>query len=454
MEHNPSQTLFPGTSAEDLTAATAQPSANLPPAPPRLRLADRAQMLLRPCSLEELLVEDHPARTVWAVVERWDLSAFLDTVLARGESPGRSATDPKILLSLWLYAYIEGESGGRELARLCETHDAYRWLAGGVSLNYHTLNDFRVEHEAAIDGLLTQMIAAMTSRGLITIKRIAQDGTRVRAGAGRGSFKAGPTLELHLEEARRHVEEMKRQAEDPSVPARKKAAAERAARQRVENIERAIQEVAKVERAKAAQKDKPSKHQPAKTSETDPEARQMRMPGGGTAPGYNVQFAVAVPDGDAPGRAIVGVDVTNAGSDVHESQGMRRQVEERTGRKIQDHLIDGGYIGLDQIEAAAKDGTTVYAPVPQAKKEGVDRYQPRKTDSAAVGEWRQRMGTPQARQLYKQRAATCETANAECKTYRALGPMLVRGLKKVRCAALLSALAYNLIHFGSRLARP
>lgn len=440
--------------------AAASPPALLA-APPRLRRADRAQVLLRPCALEDLIEDDHLARMVWAVVERWDLGAFLDSVAARGETPGRAATDPKILIALWLLGYTQGVGGGRELDRLCERHDAYRWVAGGVSLNYHTLNDFRVAHEKALDDLLTQMLATLTRGGAVRIKRCGQDGTRVRAGAGRGSFKKRQTLEQHLIEARRHVEAMKGQVDDPSASAQARSARQRAARQRVQRIERAMEELKRVEAAKAAQKDKPSKHEPAKASETDPQARQMRMPGGGTAPGYNVQFAVAVAEGgienaaraQAPVRAIIGVDVSNAGSDVHESEPMRRQVEQRLGggQKIEEHLIDGGYIGLAAIDAAAAEGVRVYAPVPQPKNKDLDPHQPRKTDSQAVAEWRPRMATEQAKSIYKHRAATCETANAECRTYRGLGPMLVRGVNKVRCIALWSALAYNLVHFAAAL---
>jgi transposase len=437
--------LFKETSASSAAAGGRVPDAG-PLAPPRLRRADRSQVLLRPCSLEQLLAEDHDARVVWAVVQRWDLSRFLDPLQARGESPGRAATDPRILISLWLYAYTQGVGGGRELDRLCQEHDAYRWLCGGVGMNYHTLNDFRVEHEKALDHLLTQMITALLSQGLVKVRRISQDGTRIRAGAGRGSFKTRDKLGECLKEAKAHVEALKRQADDPKLAAKRKKAAERAARQRLERIEKALQEVTKVEQAKAAQKNKPSKHQPAKASTTDPEARQMRMPGGGTAPGYNVQFATAI-----EGRAIIGVDVTNAGSDVHESQPMRRQVEERTDQKVREQLIDGGYIGLESIDAAAEQDVIIYAPVPNSRKQGQDPHEPRKTDTPAVGEWRQRMGTPQARTIYKQRAATSETANAECKAYRGLGQALVRGLNKVRCVALWSALAYNLMHFGRHL---
>lgn len=463
MKNDDAQTLIPGVSAGDLAARASVPEAGLPPAAPRLRRADRNQVLLRPIALEELLDADHLARTVWAIVRQWDLSAFLKVVWARGEVPGRAATDPMILISLWLYAHTQHVGGGRELDRLCEAYDAYRWIAGGVSLNYHTLNDFRVTHEKSLDGLLTQMLAVLTRGGAVEIHRIAVDGTRQRASAGRGSFKKRQTLEAHLAEAQAHVEALKKQ-EDPAeaarVSAQRKAARKRCARERVERITRAIEEVKKVEAAKVEQKEKPSKHKPAKASATDPEARQMRMPGGGTAPGYNIQLAVAVPEGGietaagaaAPARAIIGVAVTNAGSDVHESQPMREQVEQRLGHKIDEQLIDGGYIGLDAITQAAGDKVTTYAPVPKSRKEGVDPHVPKKTDSAAVKEWHPRMAMPEAKSIYKHRAATIETANAECRTYRGLRPMRVRGLSKVRCVALWSALAYNLIHFATILA--
>jgi transposase len=443
MENTTQNVLFAaGQDASEHSPVTAP----LPLAEPRLRVADRAQLLMRPCSLEDVVGPEHPVRIVWALVCRWDLSLFLLSIAARGEASGRAATDPRILICLWLYACIRGISSGRELDRLCESDDAFRWICGGVSLNYHTINDLRVDHEEALDDLLTQMVAALLSADVISVERISGDGTRVRAGAGRDSFKTAPTLAEHLAEARAHVEALKRQGEDPAMSAQRQKAIERAARERMERLERAIEEVKKVEQAKAKQKEKRSKHQPAKASETDPEARQMRMPGGGTAPGYNVQFAVAT-----EGRAIVGVDVTNAGSDVHESQPMREQVEERTGQKVLEHLMDGGYIGLESVEQSAAAGTTVYAPVPKPRNKNVDPHRPKKTDSQAVAQWRQRMGTDAAKAIYKERASTVETANGECKAYRGLKQILVRGIDKVRCVALLSALAYNIVHFGKHL---
>ena len=170
------------------------------------------------------------------------------------------------------------------------------------------------------------------------------------------------------------------------------------------------------------------------------------MPDGGNRPAFNVQLAV-----DTQSRAMVGVDVTNAGSDAGLSEPMREQVEERTGSEVKDQLIDGGFVKLEAIDAATADGTTMYMPVPKPRKAGTDPHQPKRTDSEAVGEWRQRMGTAEAKEIYKQRAATIETVNGELKTERGMGRFLVRGLRKARCVALWSVLAYNVVHFGVKL---
>jgi transposase len=401
---------------------------------------------MRPCSLDELLGDDHDARLAWRLVESWDLARFLDTIRARGEAPGRSATDPKLLVALWLYAATQGVAGGRELARLCESSDPYRWLCGAVPVNYHMLNDFRVEHEAALKGLLTQMLAVLIRGGLVTVSRIAQDGTRVRAGAGANSFKRRDTIERSLQQARDHLAVIERQAERAEDATERRLAAEaRAARRKVDRMNQALEELAEVEAAKARQKAKPTKGNPPRASLTDPHARFMRMPDGGNRPAYNVQLAV-----DTESRAIVGVDVTNAGSDAGLAEPMREQVEGRTDQHVKEQLIDGGYVRLDDLDraAAAEPAVTLYMPVPKPRKKGADPHEPKKTDSPAVAEWRQRMKTEEAKTIYKGRAATIETVNAELKTERGLKPFRVRGLSKVRCVALWCALAYNLMHFG------
>ncbi len=412
-------------------------------APPRLRRPDRQQLLVRPRTLDELVPQDHPVRAVWALVRRWDLTLFLQGIRARGERPGRAATDPQLLIALWLYATIDGIGCGRQLARLCIESDPYKWLCGGVSLNYHTLNDFRVDHERALDDLLTQMIAVLTQARIVSVARIAQDGTRIRASAGANSFGEREALEQHLEAARAHLEAVKRAAADPTTSPRQKAARERGARERQERLEQALVELKKVEQAKAQQHDKPTKDHPARASSTDPEARMMRMPDGGTRPAYNLELAT-----DCDSRAIVGVEATNAGSDAGQDASMRDQVEERSEEAIEEQLIDGGFISLEAIERAAAEEVTVYMPVPKPRSVGVNPYAPKPTDSEAVAQWRQRMGTPATKQLDKQRSSTIETINGELKTERGLNRLLVRGLRKVQCVALWSALAYNVVHFG------
>jgi transposase len=410
--------------------------------PPRLRRPNRHR-IIEPRTYDELVPHDHKVRAVWALVQGWNLTHFLEGIRARGERPGRAATDPQLLIALWLYASIEGVNCGRKLDRLCRESDPYKWLCGGVSLNYHTLNDFRVDHGDALDDLLDQMIAALVEARVVSVARVAQDGTRVRASAGSRSFGEQVTLEKHLEDARAHLEALKHAAEDPTLSAPQKAARLRGARDRVERLEQALGELEEVAEAKARQKAKPTKDHPARASSTDPEARLMRMPDRGTRPAYNLELAA-----DCDSRAIVGVEATNAGSDAGQDAPMRDQVEARAHEAVEEQLMDGGCLTLEAIDRAAVEGVMIYAPVPTPRKPGVDRFAPKPTDSAAVAQWRQRMGTAEAKRLYKQRGATIETVNGELKSQRGLGPLLVRGLKKVQCAALWPVLAYNVVHFG------
>src|SRR5271155_5840600 len=256
----------------DETRASSLPQPGDSDVPPRLRRPNR-QQIIQPLTYDELVPHDHEVRAVWALVLRWDLTLFLQGIRARGTRPGRAATDPQLLIALWLYAAIEGIGCGRQLARLCIESDPYKWLRGGISLNYHTLNDFRVDHEEALDDLLTQMIAVLTQAQIVSVERIADDGTRIRASAGANSFGERETLEKHWEAAQAHLEAVKQSAADPTLSAQQKAARERGARERQERLERALVELEKVEQAKAQQKDKPTKHHPAQASSTDAEAR-------------------------------------------------------------------------------------------------------------------------------------------------------------------------------------
>lgn len=406
---------------------------------------------------DDLIDPEHAARMIWEVVCRLDLSRFYEPIKARAGEVGRDATDPRLLIALWLYAATEGVGSARELARLCTESKPYQWLCGGVSMNHHTLSDFRVGHGVALDELFTQVIASLVEKKLISVHRISQDGTRVRACAGSSSFRRKDRLRLLLEQARAHVAELKKLLDDPEqsagLSAKKRAAQQRAARERQERIEQAIARLPELEAKQAKRAKKLSKKDQAKLKEprvstSDADARVMKMGDGGYRPALNVQIAT-----DTSSRAIVGVEVINAGVDSDQLQPMRQQVQERSGEKVAEHLADGGYLSFADVERAAQEQVTLYlppSPPRQVEKYG-DEFQPRECDSDTVNAWRVRMGTEAAKEIYKQRAATSETVNADLKTHRGLLQLTVRGVANARCVALWCALAYNLLHFGGVL---
>src|SRR5712691_3152744 len=180
--------------------------------------ANQTQLELRPVDLEALLAADHRARVVWEFVEGLELSPLYQAIKAVEGHAGRPAIDPAILMALWLYATLEGVGSARALARLCEEHDAYRWICGGVSVNYHTLADFRVQHPEVLDGLLTTSVAALLAEGVVELTRVAQDGVKIRASAGGASFRREERLVQCLAEATAQVAALREQLEgDPGV---------------------------------------------------------------------------------------------------------------------------------------------------------------------------------------------------------------------------------------------
>ena len=403
----------------------------------RVLRPNRAQLELRASDLESLLPEGHRARIVWAYVEQADLSRLYAGIKAVEGGSGRTPIAPEILFALWLYATVEGVGSARAIARLTQQHDAYRWICGGVQVNYHTLSDFRTAHEAELDGLLTDSVAALLAVGAVKLKRVAQDGMRVRASAGASSFRRRGTLERCLEEAKVQVETLKQQVEDdPGAQTRRQQAArERARRERQERIEQALQRLPELEKLKEKQG---KKAEEARASTTDAEATVMKMGDGGFRPAYNAQYAT-----DTESQIIVGVGVVTVGSDMGQLVPMVEQVTERCGATPEHWLVDGGYPAHEQLEAAAEH-TQVYAPVPKPKDPATDPHAPKPTDSEAVAAWRARMGTAEAKTLYKERAATAECVNALARE-RGLIRLLVRGQRKVRCILLLHALVHNLM---------
>lgn len=385
-----------------------------------------------------MLPQDHEARAIWAVVERFDLSALYSQIEARGETAGAPAIDPKILLAVWVYATSDGQGSAREIWRLCEMHTAYRWLCGGVAIGYHTLSDFRSQQGEVFDDLLTQILARLMKHELVALHRVAQDGTRVRADAGAASFRREQTLEALVKEAREHLVAVTREATDPAVTARQAAARKRGAEDRLARLEAALAQIPEVA---AVKKKSGAKDKTPRASTTDPQARVMKMPDGGFRPAYNVQFATTTDKA----RVIVGVSASNQGSDAKQSPAMVDQIEQRTGQRPKELLVDGGYAQHETIEAAASKDVTVYAPLPKPKDEGRDPHVALPDDSEAVGQWRQRMGTTEAKEIYKERAATAETVNADVKTHRGLSSLAVRGSGKVLSSVLLVALTYDIL---------
>lgn len=436
-------TLFPLPPEEQpRTAGSAVPTPQIPQNPKlgaRLREADRSQVFFETTCLNEQLAADHPARAIWAMVERLNLAALYVQIDARSGVAGAPAIDPKILLALWVLATSEGEGSAREIWRLTELHTAYRWLCGGVEVGYHTLSDFRSQQGHVLDDLITQVLGLLMRHNLIDLTRVAQDGTRVRASAGAASFRRDETLQELKKRAKAHLDVVTREGKDPALSARRAAAIKRGATERVKRLEAALEQVPQVKETKRRNG---AKDETARVSTSDPDARVMKMGDGGFRPAFNVQFATTT---DAS-RMIVGVDASNHGSDAGLSTPMLEQVEKRTGVRPAEMLVDGGYTQHEAIDEAAAMNVAVYAPVPKPRKDdGRDQHAPHAGDSEAVAAWRQRMATEEAKTIYKQRAATAETVNADAKAHRGLDQLRVRGIKKALGSATLFALTYNLL---------
>lgn len=408
----------------------------------RVLRPNRAQLVLRPIDFEKLLPADHRARAVWDWVQSLDLSRLYDEIGSVEGSAGRPAIDPGLLVALWIYATSEGVGSARALARQCEEHDAYRWLCGGVSVSAHTLSDFRVSSGGVLDELLTQSVGRLMHVGLLTLQRVAQDGLRVRASAGAGSFRRRAKLRECLHAAREEVKRLRAELEsDPSAVSRREAAArERAAQERQSRIMRALgqlrdeeQRQAKRAEARPDRAERETRKEP-RASTTDPEARVMRMADGGYRPAYNAQLAT-----DAATQIIVGVRVSREGTDLRQLEPMVEQLIERFGTAPAQYLVDGGFVNREPIERVAARGCRVYAPLPVRARTQAKRVRP---ESPEIAAWRRRMQSPGGRAVYRQRGQVAECVNAIARN-RGLKQLGVRGLEKARAVVLWFALAHN-----------
>ena len=407
---------------------------------PRMKSPDRWQIDPDPKRIDDLIPPDHKARLVWELVQGLDMTPLYQRIKAVEGHAGRPPIDPRILVALWLYATDEGIAKARELCRRCYDCDPYKWLRGGVNVNYHTLSDFRTAHLEWLKKQVVTNIATMRAEDLVDLEVLGQDGMRVRASAGNDSFRKAETLERLLEQAEqqwdRLQEEFRQETSERS--ARQKAAQQRAAREKVERLKQALEEVKQV--AEAREKRKKGDGASARASTTDPIARRMKMGDGGTRPAYNVEFATGLNS-----LVIVGADLINVGSDAGQMEPMVQQIEEEQEPLSGEYFVDGGFATTEDIESVGQRGVTVLAPVKQAekqKKEGKDPYAPKPGDSPKVAQWRQRMGTEEAQEKYKQRCK-CEWPNAQCRN-RGLQQFTVRGLEKVKAVVLWYVLVHNL----------
>jgi hypothetical protein len=345
------------------------------------------------------------------------------------------------LLSLWLFAILDGVGAAREVARLCERDHAYQWICGGVTINHHTLSDFRNAAGPFLDDLLTKSVAALILAGVVDLSCLAVDSMRVRANAGQSSFRRKQTL-LELQRlARERIEQLKAEnAADPQANTRRQQARrERAARERAERIDAALKAVEEIERARVAEdkanrRKTPKKRQEVRASTTDPEARRMAMANGGMAPAYNVQIKT-----DPNSAVVVGVSVTNNGSDRGKLGPAVDEIRQRYDEPPEKLLADVGYDGHSDIEAVEAKGTAVYVPLPRKE---ADR-QPKPKDGPGVRKWKERMGGEAEKLLYANRIKT-EHVHAQMRNHGFL-QMPVRGLEKAKTIALWFAIASNFL---------
>ena len=465
---------------------------------PLIRQVNRQQMSWRAVDVERLIEEDHLARSIWALVGRLNLSAFYQAIESSAEAGGRPAFDPQLLISLWVYAYTQGIASAREVARRCEFDPAFQWLTGLDEVNYHTLADFRVEKQEELDELFTQVLAALSKEGLITLEQVMQDGTKIRAAASPRSFQWESTIREHWERARRRVGEMGDPRNEEDSPRVKQAHA-RAQREKQERLTKALEELEKLREKKPGR---------GRISVTEPEARRMKLPDGGLALGYNAQISA-----DAAHGLIVSVAVTQEANDTGQLLPAVERIEERLQRKPGQMVADAGYTTRAAIEEMAERKTDFLGSMPREdattgrtaphrlppsafifqpetnryvcpegkflrhegrlkKERGLisRRYLARAKDcqvcarkpeccpenrsggrgilrleeSAAVLAFRQKMETEEAQASYRRRGRVVEFCHAWIKSKLGLRQFHVRGLRKVQMEMRWACLTYNL----------
>ena len=471
---------------------------------PRFKWINREQNELRVFTLDQLIEEQHAARAIWEFLGELDLTGFEAGIKAVEGRAGQATFEPRLLAALWLYAYSEGIGSAREVARCCEHHPGFRWLCGDEAVNYHTLADFRVQHQAALHALFVDGLGVLSYHQLVKLKRVAHDGTRIRAVASGASFHREAKLEQHLSAAEAQVSALESEAPE-SCSVRQQAARRRASEQRCERLQQARQQLEQIRELRKGAQEKAE----ARVSESEPEARIMKMPEGGFAPAYNAQVTT-----DSQAGIIVNAEVTQLGSDFPQLLPALEQVQENFGKLPDQVLADGGFLNRENIVALegrtdligpydeeqryseaqrkrlgiAEEFATkffVYDPVsnqfqcpagkamrasrskgsaykvehyyqavesdcqacphkarccPQARRRSVLRIE----ELPAVQRFRQKMQAEDAKMIYKQRARLAEFPFCWIKEKFRFRRFHVRALAKAQTEILWAALAYNI----------
>ena len=485
------------------------------PSRPRVKPVDRSQMVWRTVDVELLIEEEHPARAIWALTGKLELKSFYAPIEAKEGVAGRTPWDPRLLVSLWVYAYSRGINSAREIARRCAFDPAFQWLCGMELINHHTLSDFRVTHGAALQELFVELLGVLSAEGLVSLERVMHDGTKIKAHASSNTFRREESLRAHLEAARQQVHVLAQEPQEE--PTRQQAAQQRAARQRQQRVEQALEQLEQIRQTKRDAKEKEA----VRVSTSDPEARVMKQADGGYAPSYNVQLST-----EASHKIIVGVGLSQNSSDYGELMGGVARIEQNLGAKPTQLVSDGGFTSRENILRTAAQGIDFIGSVGEQQAKGArnsqrhgvaeefaaaafhydqaqDLYRcpeqqilrsvgqqskigvvqhvyraeaavcqacrfkaqccpqssqgrslTRSVDAPEVQQFRQKMQSAQAQEIYRQRAPVAEFPNAWIKDKLGLRQFRLRGLVKAGLEALWACLTYNIAQWIRLCWRP
>lgn len=494
---------------------SAIPAPEPTPRAPKLKPIDRSQGLLRPVIVDELVGPEHKVRAIWDLTGALDLSGFSEKIKSREGAAGSPAWAPRLLVSVWLYSYSEQVSSAREISRLMEYEPGLMWLSGLGEVNHHTLSEFRTAHEKELKGLLAELLGMLSKEGLIKLELVAHDGTKIRAQAGAGSLRREKTLEKETAKAQQMIEEIERatavREQEGKGRTRREAARERMARERLERMKLAGEELQKLREGKHSQKER----EEARVSLSEPEARVMKHGDGAKTPSYNLQLST-----DAEKTIVVAMQLTQCSSDSGSLLPGMDDVKDMMGQYPKQGVADGGYTNHAAIVGMEERGVEFYGSPssPEARQAGAlkkagidpdfgpkafthdaeqrtlacpagkameyvrqlqkrgDSYQQfqaqaadcracpfqqqccprgqevrliliRITEKAEMVAFRAKMETPEAKQIYRKRGPTAEFPNCWIKEKFGLRKFRLRGLAKARVEALWGVLTYDVMQW-------